>query len=338
MKSRRLGKSAIYVSDICMGTMTFGTGADEAMSMRILDQSLDAGINFFDTAENYPVPPKEEYAGVTEEIVGRWLKTKNRDAIILATKVCGPSHGWLKGSQRAGMTALDRHNIVRAVEASLKRLGTDYIDLYQTHWPDHGARYDEALRALDDLVRDGKVRITGCSNETAWGLMKSLAVSDALGLARYDTIQNNFSLNNRRFEDELAQVCRQEGVSLIPYSPLAGGVLTGKYQDGARPEGARFSAYLKLGGRQEAMARRFVNDKSLASVERFTAIAEQAGMSIATLAVAWSKQHDFVASTIVGATHVDQLPDIFAAADLTLSPETMKAVTAVTKEIMYPMG
>jgi len=338
MKSRRLGKSAIYVSDICMGTMTFGTGADEAMSFRILDQSLDAGINFFDTAENYPVPPKEEYAGVTEEIVGRWLKTKNRDAVILATKVCGPSHGWLKGSQRAGMTALDRHNIVRAVEASLMRLGTDYIDLYQTHWPDHGARYEEALRALDDLVQDGKVRITGCSNETAWGLMKSLAVSDANGFARYDTIQNNFSLNNRRFEDDLAQVCRQEGVSLIPYSPLAGGVLTGKYQDGARPEPARFSAYLKMGGRQEAMARRFVNDKSLASVGRFTAIAKEAGMSLTTLAVAWSKQHDFVASTIVGVTHVDQLPDIVAAADVTLSPETMKAITAVTKDIMYPMG
>jgi len=338
MKSRRLGKSALYVSDICMGTMTFGAGADEAMSLRILDQSLDAGINFFDTAENYPVPPKEEYAGLTEEIVGRWLKTKNRDAIILATKVCGPSHGWLKGSQRAGMTALDRHNIVRAVEASLKRLGTDYIDLYQTHWPDHGARYEEALRALDDLVQDGKVRVTGCSNETAWGLMKSLAVSDAEGLARYDTIQNNFSLNNRRFEDDLAQVCRQEGVSLIPYSPLAGGVLTGKYQNGARPEGARFSTYLKLGGRQEAMARRFVNDKSLDSVERFTAIAEEAGMSVTTLAVAWSKQHDFVASTIVGATHTDQLPEIFAAADVTLSPETLKAITAVTKDLMYPMG
>jgi len=338
MKSRRLGKSAIYVSDICMGTMTFGTGADEAMSLRILDQSLDAGINFFDTAENYPVPPKESYAGVTEEIVGRWLKTKNRDAVILATKVCGPSHGWLKGSQRAGMTALDRHNIMRAVEASLKRLGTDYIDLYQTHWPDHGARYEEALRALDDLVQDGKVRVIGCSNETAWGLMKSLSVAEANGFSRYETIQNNFSLNNRRFEDDLAQVCRQEGVSLIPYSPLAGGVLTGKYQNDARPEPARFSAYLKMGGRQETMAKRFVNDKALASVERFTAIADQAGISVATLAVAWSKQHDFVASTIVGATHVDQLADIFAAADVVLSPETLKAINGVTKEIMYPMG
>jgi aryl-alcohol dehydrogenase-like predicted oxidoreductase len=338
MQTKRLGKSAIAVSKICMGTMTFGAQADEAMSHRILDASFDAGINFFDTAENYPVPPKEEWAGTTEEIVGRWMKTKPRDAIILATKVCGPSHGWLKASQRSGMTALDRHNIVRAVEASLKRLGTDYIDLYQTHWPDHDARYEEALGALDDLVREGKVRVTGCSNETSWGLMNSLAVSDREGLARYDTIQNNFSLNNRRFEDELAQVCRKEGVSLIPYSPLAGGVLSGKYQNGARPEGARFSNYLNIGGRQGVMAKRFVNDKSLASTERFAAIAAEAGISLVTLATAWSKQHDFVASTIVGATHVDQVADILAAADLTLDAEVMKKVDGVTKEILYPMG
>lgn len=151
MQTHRLGKSPIVVSKICMGTMTFGAQADEKMSHRILDMSLDAGINFFDTAENYPVPPKEEWAGTTEEIVGRWMKTKRRDEVLIATKVCGPSHGWLKGSQRAGMTALDRHNIVSAVEASLRRLNTDYIDLYQTHWPDHGARYEDALRALDDL-------------------------------------------------------------------------------------------------------------------------------------------------------------------------------------------
>ncbi|MBI1252127.1 MAG: aldo/keto reductase [Alphaproteobacteria bacterium] len=338
MQSKRLGKSAIAVSDICMGTMTFGNQADEAMSIRILDMAFDAGINFFDTAENYPVPPDEKWAGRTEEIVGRWMKTKNRDAIIMATKVCGPSHGWLRASQRAGMTALDRHNVMRAVEASLTRLQTDYIDLYQTHWPDHGARYEEALDAVDDLVRAGKVRVLGCSNETAWGLMKSLAVSERNGLARYDTIQNNFSLNNRRFEDELAQVCRQEGVSLIPYSPLAGGVLTGKYQDGNLPEGARFSSYLKIGGRQGAMARRFVNERSLAATERFAAIAKEAGMSVTTLATAWSKQHDFVASTIVGATHADQMADILAAAEVTLAPETLKAINAVSKEILYPMG
>ena len=338
MQWKRLGGSPISVSAICMGTMTFGNQADEAMSHRILDMSLEAGINFFDTAENYPVPPKEEWAGRTEEIVGRWMKTKRRDEIILATKVSGPSHGWLKSSQRAGMTALDRHNIISAIEASLKRLQTDYVDLYQTHWPDHGTAYDETMEVLDDLIRAGKVRIVGCSNETSWGLMKSLAASERGGFARYVTIQNNFSLNNRRFEDELAQVCRQEKVSLIPYSPLAGGVLSGKYQGGATPEGARFSNYIRIGGRQAAMARRFVNDKSLAATARYMEIAASIGMSLVTLATAWSKNHDFVASTIVGVTHEDQLPDILAAADLTLSDEVMKAVDAVTKEILYPMG
>ena len=182
------------------------------------------------------------------------------------------------------------------------------------------------------------MRVLGCSNETAWGLMKSLAVSEMNGLARYETIQNNFSLNNRRFEDALSQVCLQEGVSLIPYSPLGGGVLSGKYNNGARPEGARFTNYLNLGGRQAVMAKRFVNDKSLASTERFAAIGAEAGIAPVTLATAWSKQHDFVASTIVGATREDQLADIFAAADLTLSPEVMKAIDAVTQEILYPMG
>lgn len=338
MQTSRLGRSAIYVSKICMGTMTFGSGADEATSHRILDMSYDAGINFFDTAENYPVPPDVKWAGLSEEIVGRWMKTKPRDALIIATKVSGPSHGWLKSSQRSGMTAVDRHNIIRAVEASLKRLDTDYIDLYQTHWPDHGTAYEPAMRALDDLVEAGKVRILGCSNETSWGLMKSLAVSEAGGLARYETIQNNFSLNNRRFEDELAQVCRQEGVSLIPYSPLGGGVLSGKYQNGATPEGARFSRYLSLGGRHTVMAQRFINEKTLAATARYIEIATEAGLSPVTLATAWSKQHDFVASTIVGATKVEQVADILAAADLTLTPEVMKALHKVTREILYPMG
>jgi aryl-alcohol dehydrogenase-like predicted oxidoreductase len=338
MLSRRLGGSAIAVSPICMGTMTFGNQADEAMAHRILDMSLEAGINFFDTAENYPVPPKEEWAGRTEEIVGRWMKTKRRDEIIMATKVSGPSHGWIKSSQRAGMTALDRHNIIRALEASLKRLQTDYIDLYQTHWPDHGTAYDETMEVLDELIRAGKVRVIGCSNETSWGLMKSLAASERGGFARYVTIQNNFSLNNRRFEDELAEVCRQEKVSLIPYSPLGGGVLSGKYQGGATPDGARFSTYLTIGGRQAVMARRYVNEKSLAATARYMEIAADLSIAPVTLATAWSMAHDFVASTIVGATHADQVPDILAAANVTLDAATLKRIDAVSKEIMYPMG
>ena len=338
MKKRRLGKSAIYVSDICMGTMTFGSMADEQQAFRVFDQSLEAGINFFDTAENYPVPPDPKWAGRTEEIFGRWMKTKDRDAIILATKVSGPSHGWVVSAQRAGMSAVDRHNIIRAVEASLKRLQTDYIDLYQTHWPDHGTAYDETMEVLDELIRAGKVRVIGCSNETSWGLMKSLATSDRLGTARYHTIQNNFSLNNRRFEDELKQVCREEGVSLLPYSPLGGGVLSGKYQGGATPEGARFSAYLKKGGRQVAMVQRFVSEKALASTGHYMAIAAEAGIHVVTLATAWSKQHDFVASTIVGVTHEDQLPPILAASELVLGDDVIKAINTVSKDIMYPMG
>ncbi|MEZ5557568.1 MAG: aldo/keto reductase [Pseudomonadales bacterium] len=338
MKTNRLGRSSIVVSDICMGTMTFGTSADEKTAFEILDRSFDAGIDFYDTAENYPVPPDPKYAGLTEEIVGRWMKTKPRDALIVATKVAGPSHGWIKAAVRSGKTALDRHNIVRAVEGSLERLQTDYVDLYQTHWPDHDTPYDEILAALDDLVQAGKVRIIGCSNETTWGLTKSLMVAEALGISRYETIQNNFSLNNRRFEDELAQACRQEQVSLIPYSPLAGGVLSGKYIDGARPDGARFSRYLDMGGRQAVMARRFVNEQSLASTARFMAIAQEAGLAPVTLATAWSKQHDFVASTIVGATRVEQLDDIFAAAEVTLSEEVLSAINAVSREIRYPMG
>lgn len=338
MQRRRLGKSAIVVSDICMGTMTFGSQADEAEAHRVLDACFDAGIDFYDTAEGYPVPPDVKWVGRTEEIVGRWLKTKPRDAIILATKVSGPSHVWFRSPLRSGMTALDRRNIVTAVEGSLKKLGTDYIDLYQTHWPDHDLPYEETMEVLDELVRAGKVRVLGCSNETSWGLMKSLAAAQAVGGARYETIQNNFSLNNRRFEDELAQVCRQEGISLIPYSPIGGGVLSGKYQNDARPEGARFTRYLGMEGRQAAMGRRFVNEKSLASTARFAEIARQAGISPVTLAVAWSKQHDFVASTIVGVSKFDQLAEILAAADLVLDADTMKAIDKVSKEIMYPMG
>lgn len=338
MERRRLGKSSIVVSDICMGTMTFGSQTDETEAFRILDACFDAGIDFYDTAEGYPVPPDAKWVGRTEEIVGRWVKTKPREAIILATKVSGPSHVWFRSPLRSGMTSLDRRNIITAVEASLKKLQTDYIDLYQTHWPDHDLPYEDTMEVLDELVRAGKVRVLGCSNETSWGLMKSIAASERIGGARYHTIQNNFSLNNRRFEDELAQVCRKEGVSLIPYSPIAGGVLSGKYNGGGRPEGARFTRYLGMEGRQAAMGRRFVNAKSLASTERFAEIAKQAGLSPVTMAVAWSKQHDFVASTIVGVSKFDQLDEILAAKDLVLDVDTMKAIDAVSKEIMYPMG
>jgi aryl-alcohol dehydrogenase-like predicted oxidoreductase len=338
MQQNRLGRSSIVVSDICMGTMTFGNQADEKTSFRIMDMAYDAGVDFYDTAEMYPVPPDASYVGDTEEIVGRWLKTKDRDAIILATKVVGPGHGWITPPLRGGKTGLDRHHIMRAVESSLRRLDTDYIDLYQTHWPDPDYPHEEILDVMDELVRAGKVRIIGVSNETSWGLTRGICAAEIHGLPRYDTIQNNFSLNNRRFEDELAQVCRQEQVSLIPYSPLAGGVLSGKYNDGAFPEGARFSIYQHAPERQQRMLRRFVNEQSIESTKRFQAIAADIGMSVVTMAIAWSKQHDFVASTIVGATAAEQVPDILAAADVVLDEQTLKRINAVTREIRYPMG
>jgi aryl-alcohol dehydrogenase-like predicted oxidoreductase len=338
MKKNRLGKSGIVVSDICMGTMTFGNQADEKTAFRIMDMAYDAGVDFYDTAEMYPVPPDAKYVGATEEIVGRWMKTKDRDSLIIASKVAGPSHVWIKAPLRGSKTALDRHHIVRAVEGSLQRLDTDYIDLYQTHWPDADYPHEETMLALDELVRSGKVRILGCSNESTWGLTKSLWASDLNGLARYETIQSNFSLNNRRFEDELAQACRQENVSLLPYSPLGGGVLSGKYNNGVFPEGSRFGMYQHAPPRQQAMMHRFVNDKTLESTRRYQEIAAELQMSVVTMAIAWSKQHDFVASTIVGATTAEQVPDLLAAAEVTLSVDTLARIDAVSRDVLYPMG
>ncbi len=338
MKRRRLGRTGLVVSEICMGTMTFGTMADEAESLRIMDAAFDAGVDFIDTAEVYPVPPNAKWAGRTEEICGKWLDGRPRDGVIVATKVAGPGQGWFVGPVRSGHTALDRHHVERAVEGSLRRLRTDYIDLYQTHWPDPGLPLDETLEALDRMVEEGKVRYVGCSNQTAYGLTKSLWTSDRNGLVRYETIQNNFSLLNRRFESELAEVCRAEDVSLLPYSPLAAGVLTGKYQDDAWPEGARFTRYREDPMRGRAMTARFVNDGTRASVARFQTIADEHGLTLPALAVAWTLAHDFVGSTIIGATSVAQLEDSLPAADVTLSPEILKACDAVTREIRYPLG
>ncbi len=338
MKRRRLGRTGLVVSEICMGTMTFGNQADERASGAILDRAYDAGVDFFDIAEVYPVPPERKYAGRSEEIVGKWLAGKPRDALLIATKVAGPGGGWFLSPVRENKGSLDRHHITRAVEGSLRRLKTDYIDLYQTHWPDRGVAIEETLEALTRLVEAGKVRYAGCSNETAYGLTKSLWASDTNGLVRYETIQNNFSLLNRRFEDELAEVCRREQVSLLAYSPIAGGVLSGKYQDGTRPAGARFTIYAEHNPRSQSMFRRFVNERTLASVARFQTIAQEAGMSVATLATAWTLTHDFVGSTIIGATSPEQLRDTLAAADVTLTADVLKACHQVTREILYPMG
>lgn len=251
LKKRRLGKSGMVVSEICMGTMTFGSTCDEVEAFRILDRAYDAGIDFYDTAEVYPVPPDASYVHETERIFGKWLKTKKRDSILIATKVCGPGHGWFAPPVREGKTALDRKNIRTAIEGSLRRLGTDFVDLYQTHWPDHDFGYEETLQVLTELIKEGKVRYIGNSNETAWGMMKSLSISEKFSLSRYESIQNNFSILNRRFEDALSDICKKEGVSLLPYSPIAGGVLSGKYNSSNPPQNARFSRYLNSGERQK---------------------------------------------------------------------------------------
>jgi aryl-alcohol dehydrogenase-like predicted oxidoreductase len=335
---RRLGRTGLVVSEICLGTMTFGNQADERTSHAILDRAYDAGVDFFDVAEVYPVPPDRKYAGRSEEIVGTWMAGKPRDALFIATKIAGPGGGWFLSPVRENKGSLDRHHLMRAVEGSLRRLKTDYIDLYQTHWPDRGLPIDETLEALTRLIEDGKIRYAGCSNETAYGLMKSLWASDTRGLARYETIQNNFSLLNRRFEDELAEVCRREQVSLLPYSPIAGGVLSGKYLDGARPSGARFTLYNDGNPRSKAMFQRFVNERSLESTRRFIALAQRAGMAVATLATAWTLTHDFVGATIIGATTPEQLTDTLAAVGVTLTADVLKACHQVTREIPYPMG
>ena len=338
MKQRRLGRTGLLVSEICLGTMTFGSMADEATSHRILDQAVDSGIDFLDVAEIYPVPPDPKWAGASEEIVGRWLKGRPRESLFIATKVAGPGGGWFQTPVRHGRTALDRHSIARAVDASLQRLGTDYVDLYQTHWPDPDLPIDETLEGLARVIDAGKVRAIGCSNETAYGLTKSLWTAELRGLPRYDTIQNNFSLLNRRFEDALAEVCRREKVSLLPYSPIGAGVLSGKYLDGAQPAKARFTYYAEHSPRTKAMTKRFVNEKTLASTRRFAAIARDAGMSPVTLAVAWTLAHDFVGSTIIGATDPAQLPEALAASEVKLPADVLRACDAVSRDVLYPMG
>ena len=339
MEYRYIGSSGLRVSPICMGTMSFGTWSDKGESFRILDTAFDRGINFFDTAEIYPVPPTAEMAGLSEEIFGQWIKTKSRDAVLVATKVAGAASGWFVPPIRHGYTAIDRHHVETAVEGSLRRLGVDYIDLYQVHWPDTVVPIDESMEALDRLVGSGKVRYLGTSNDSAYGLTKANTVADYEGWSRFQSIQNNFSLLNRRFMDELANVCRQEQVSLLPYSPLGGGVLSGKYNLGEVPLNSRFADYRQSGEtRQRAMADRFLNEGTLASTARYLEIAGAAGMAPVTLATAWSMQHDFVASTIIGARTVEQLEDSLAALDVTLEYDVLRQCDAVHTEILYPMG
>lgn len=338
MEYRYIGRTGLRVSPICLGTMTFGSQCDEKAAFAIMDKAYDFGVNFFDTAELYPVPPSSELCGLTEEMVGRWLKTKPRESLILATKVAGAASGWFVPPIRHRFTACDRFHIERAIEGSLKRLGTDYIDLYQMHWPDPIVPIEETMRAMDALVQSGKVRYIGTSNDTARGSMKSLMVSKYEKLARFESIQNNFSLLNRRDLTEIGALCREEKISLLPYSPLGGGILSGKYNQSAKTQG-RFSDYVNsTNKRQRLMAARFLNDKTLASTQEYLRIAAVHGLDPVTMAIAWSKQFDFVASTIIGATTPQQLDTSLAAMNMTLSTDVLKDLDAVHAKILYPMG
>ncbi len=339
MKFNYIGKTGLRVSEICMGTMTFGTTTSKEEAFKILDKAYDRGINFFDTAELYPVPPSSNLAGLTEEIVGQWIKTKPRDSIILASKVAGAASGWFVPPIRHGLTAIDSFHIQTAIEKSLKRLDVDYIDLYQMHWPDTIVPIEESLDAFDRLVQSGKVRYIGTSNDTAYGLTKANETSKHRSLKRFESIQNNFSLLNPRFLDELKTVCQNEKISLLPYSPMAGGVLSGKYNNEFYPEDARFSLYLKNENpRVQAMAKRFINDKTIKATKKYVELAGKINVSPVTLAIAWSKQFDFVASTIIGARKSEQLNDSFKALDLKLNNDVLDEIKDIQNEILYPMG
>jgi aryl-alcohol dehydrogenase-like predicted oxidoreductase len=339
MEYRYIGRSGLRVSVICLGTMTFGSTTDKKEAFKILDKAYDSGINFFDTAELYPVPPEEKYAGETEKIIGEWLKTKPRESVILASKVAGAASGWFVPPIRYGLTAMDRFHIKKAVEGSLKRLGTDYIDLYQQHWPDTVVPIEETMRAFDELIREGKVRYIGTSNDSAYGLTKANTIAKYENLPRFESIQNNFSILNPRFFDELEYVCRKEQVSLLPYSPIAGGFLSGKYNSKNPPKNARFMYYLNYpNSRVRNHAKRFYNEKTLKATEKFLEVAKKYNMHPVTLAIAYSKHFDFVASTIFGVRTIEQIEPILKAAEVKLNREILKDIRKIQEEIPYPMG
>ncbi len=336
---RYIGKTGLRVSPVCLGTMTFGSSAKKEESFRIMNTAYDNGINFFDTAELYPVPPRSSWAGETEKIVGEWLKDKPRDSIIIASKVAGAANGWFVPPLRHGLTAIDRFHIKKAVEGSLKRLGTDYIDLYQIHWPDQLVPIEEALEVFDELIKEGKIRYIGTSNDTAYGLTKANETARCKNFKRFESIQNNFSMLNRRFLDSISEVCQKEQISLLPYSPMAGGVLSGKYNSEYIDPNCRFASYMvDKNPRVREQVKRFVNDRTLESTKMYVEIAKKYNLSPVTLAIAWSKQFDFVASTIVGARKPEQLKESLMATDMTLDEQILKECNKVHQQVLYPMG
>lgn len=331
MKYNKLGNTDLEVSEISLGTMTFGQQNTQSDACAQLDYAIAQGVNFIDTAEMYPVPAKAETQGRTEEYVGKWLHKQARDKIILATKVTGPARGmdWI----RNGPLSIDRANILSAVEGSLKRLQTDYIDLYQIHWPARNVpmfghndynpdmerpstSVEEQLIVLSELVKSGKVRHIGLSNETPWGVAEFIKVSERLGLQRIVSIQNQYNLLNRTFENGLYEMCHRERIGLLAYSPLAFGLLSGKYVKNPQANG-RISLFANFG-------MRYYKPNVPAAVAAYTQLAEQHGLLPAQMALAFLRSRPFISSTIIGATTMEQLQENLGSIELNV--EQIKAI------------
>ncbi|MBA1155064.1 aldo/keto reductase [Microvirga mediterraneensis] len=345
MEYRRLGRTDLNVSLICLGTMTWGQQNTEADGHAQMDYALDQGINFFDTAELYSIPPRAETQGSTERFIGSWFKARgSRDKVILATKVIGRSDNtWFRDDGSKG--ELSRAQVEEAVNKSLKRLQTDYIDLYQIHWPDRPMPWgsnptiyrhmegpshpiDETVEIMTDLVKAGKIRHFGLSNESAWGTMTFLKHADAKGQARVQSVQNAYNLLNRTYEVALAEVSMRENVSLLAYSPLAQGYLTGKYLDGARPAGSRTTLFNR--------GQRYENPTAEAAIRKYIALAKEFGLDPAQMALAFVNSRPFLTSNIIGATSMEQLKTDIASIDVTITPELEERINAIHVEHCNP--
>src|SRR5215475_4129196 len=326
MEHVRLGRSGLQVSRLCLGTMTFGLQSDEATGFAVMDKAAEGGVDFLDTSDAYPLGGDLPSRGRTEEIIGRWLRGK-RDRFILATKCFVPM----------GPAPFDggnsRKHIMSAVEASLRRLETDYIDLYQLHGYDPNTPIDETLSALNDLVRTGKVRYVGCSNFLTYQLVRAVGRTETLGLVRLDSVQPRYNLLFREIEREMLPYCTEDGIGVIPYNPIAGGLLSGKHvRTSPPPEGTRFT----LGWAGPAYQQRYWHDREFDTVEEIRKLADDAGVSMVTLSVAWVLANKAITAPIVGASRPDQLDVSLAAAEYQLDEDLKARLDEVTHS--YRLG
>jgi 1-deoxyxylulose-5-phosphate synthase len=325
MADIRLGRSGLSVSRLCLGTMTFGLQCDEAVSIAILDRAATGGITFLDTADVYPLGGGLDMVGRTEEILGRWLR-RRRHEFVIATKCFGAmsSRAWDRGSSRK--------HVLDAIDGSLRRLGTDYVDLYQLHHPDPATPIDETLRALEDVVRAGKARYVGCSNFLAYQVARALGRSEALGVVRFASVQPRYNLLFRQTERELLPLCQEEGLGVIPYNPLAGGFLSGKH---SREEGPTRGSRFTLGTAARLYGERYWHDRQFATVEALRPLAAEAGMPLARLAVGWVLAHPAVTAPIIGASRPEQLDDVLPAVEKALEPDLKTRLDELTREYRW---